>query len=114
MNTNNSQIIYVENNTTFYPKPFSHLSKTYNSTQEAYYHLILNRLKFKPLSFYTIDNTSECIHHLWETLKSIPANDDELLLKPFLMFESLSDINEIYSWFEYYFEISLYDTFEFL
>lgn len=48
---------------------------------------------------------------LWDKLGNIPVNEDEEIEEPFEHFEVGTHREEIWSWFEWFFDISIGETF---
>jgi hypothetical protein len=104
------QVFFVTHKTAIYPDPLSELNQEFDSDRDAWYSIIHNRLLQNVGEHWKIDNPLECAKHLWEILGDIPINDDEEIEEPFLTFEVGTDRGEIWSWFEYYFDLSIYEN----
>lgn len=104
-----NQVFSVKNKQTIYPDPLSELNQQFDSDSDAWYSLVNNRLTQNIGEHWSIESPLECAKHLWRILGDIPIDDDEEIEEQFLTFEVGTDRYEIWSWFEYYFNLSVHE-----
>lgn len=56
-----------------------------------------------------LSSDDRCFDELWARFGDVPVNDDGKIEEPFLYFKAGTDREEIWSWFEKKFEVSVHD-----
>jgi hypothetical protein len=93
--------------TTVYPQYLSQLTRQFDSEEDAWHDIVINREAQTFGCQWEIADKKQCALALWSILGDVAIDDEEQIEEHFIVFEIGTHREEIWEWFEEYFSLSV-------